>query len=75
MLALTKCFWTLVEWDWKDGNVHIAEYHSRTVAARDEDKRMKLTLSQDGLEAVVKIIGPCKEYCTLGGVHKLFWSS
>ena len=36
------------------------------MAARDEDKRMKLTLSQDGLEAVVKRISPCEEYRTLG---------
>ena len=66
MLALTKCFWTLVEWDWKDGNAHIAEYDSRTVAARDEDKRMKLTLSQDGSEAVVKELARAKSIVRWG---------
>ena len=52
--------------DWKGSNAHIAEYDSRTVVARDEDKRMKMTLSQDGSEAVVKRIGPRKEYRMLG---------
>ena len=68
MLVLTKCFWTLMEWEWKDGNAHIVEYDLRSVAARDEDKRMKLTLNQDGSEAVVKRIGLCKEYRTLGAL-------
>ena len=66
MLALNKCFWTLVEWVWKDGSAEIEDYDSRTVTAENEDKRMRIILSQDGTEAVVKRIGPHKEYRTLG---------
>ena len=43
-LALERCFWTLIEWSWKDGDATIALYD----LTKDSDNRLVLVNSEDG---------------------------
>ena len=63
-LVLEKYFWTLVDWSWNKGDTTITPYNSKM----DVDDRLKLVNNKEGLDVVLKIIGPNKLFRTLG-VH------
>ena len=42
-LSLKKCFWTLADWSWQEGNAPIVPYGFRTV----RDHRLQLHNSED----------------------------
>ena len=49
-LALEKCFWTLVDWSWNEGNATIISFNSKA----EVDGRLKLVKSEDRSGVVIK---------------------
>ena len=66
-LALHKCFWCLVSWQWEDGSAHLTVYDSDQ-SERDgtADTRVSIHQSQSGEREIIKRIGPHEAYRTLG---------
>ena len=59
---LHRYFWTLFQWTWKYGEVHIKPFDSNI----DVDNRLTKENSDDDETVVMKIIKPHEEYRTLG---------
>lgn len=67
-LALHKCFWTMVEYQWRDGKATILPYRAQQRRETDtEDKSVKLTQGGNfSNKIVIKRIGEGDAYRTLG---------
>lgn len=68
-LALHKCFWVLVAWEWENGQASLSPYNSKQFGGNKlEDRRVMLIHIQNGEAAVIKRIGPDEDYRTLLGI-------
>ena len=67
-LAMHKCFWTIVKYEWEDGEAHMEEYDTEESSKNGTtDKRVTLTSGGEVSKIhVIRRIGANQSYRSLG---------